>query len=78
MLDLKKSCLLDVARVNRLYDKSKTYGLIVDYCGITRNLQKALAIFEEQDVQGGLEPLEKELEELKNRHIEAMLCRHTG
>jgi type I restriction enzyme R subunit len=52
---------------------AKTYGLIVDYCGITKDLQKALAIFEEDDIQGALEPVEKELEELKNRHREAML-----
>ncbi|MDP9290502.1 MAG: HsdR family type I site-specific deoxyribonuclease [Thermoproteota archaeon] len=70
---LKEHSLLQaIARVNRLYDKAKTYGLIVDYCGITRYLQKALAIFEEQDVQGALEPVEKELEDLRNRHTEAM------
>jgi type I restriction enzyme R subunit len=70
---LKEHTLLQaMARVNRLYDQSKTYGLIVDYCGITKDLQKALAIFEEDDIQGALEPAEKELEELKNRHREAM------
>ena len=70
---LKEHTLLQaIARVNRLYDKAKTYGLIVDYCGITKDLQKALAIFEEEDIQGALEPAEKELEELKNRHREAM------
>jgi type I restriction enzyme, R subunit len=49
----------------------KRPGLIVDYWGITNDLQKALAIFEE-DIQGALEPAEKELEELKNRYKEAM------
>jgi type I site-specific restriction-modification system R (restriction) subunit len=29
-------------------------GLIVDYCGITKNLQKALAMFEEDDIKGAL------------------------
>jgi type I restriction enzyme, R subunit len=38
---------------------------------ITYDPKKALAIFEE-DIQGVLEPVEKELEELKNRHREAM------
>jgi type I restriction enzyme R subunit len=61
-----------IARVNRIYDKQKDYGLIVDYGGITRYLQKALAIFEEEDVQGALESAEKELEELKIRHQQAM------
>jgi len=71
---LKEHTLLQaIARVNRLYDMAKTYGIIVDYYGITKDLQKALAIFEEEDIQGALEPAEKELEELKNRHREAIL-----
>jgi type I restriction enzyme R subunit len=45
---------------------------LADYCGITKDLQKALAIFEEDDIKGALEPAEKELEELRNRHREAM------
>ena len=61
-----------IARVNRLADPAKTYGLIVDYCGITKDLQKALAIFEEEDIKGALEPAEKEFEALKARHREAM------
>ncbi len=70
---LREHTLLQaIARVNRLYDVRKTYGLIVDYCGITKDLQKALAIFEEEDIKGALEPAEKELEELKNRHQEVM------
>ncbi|MPZ07031.1 MAG: HsdR family type I site-specific deoxyribonuclease [Nitrososphaeraceae archaeon] len=70
---LKEHTLLQaIARVNRLYDNAKTYGLIVDYCGITKDLQKALAIFEDEDIQGVLEPAEKELDELKNRHREAI------
>ena len=70
---LREHTLLQaIARVNRLYDKGKTYGLIVDYCGITKHLQKALAIFEEEDIQGALEPIEIELDELRIRHKEAM------
>jgi hypothetical protein len=55
---------LDICKLNiRLivYDPGKTYGLIVDYCGITRDLGKALAIFEEEDIKGALEPAEKNL-----------------
>lgn len=33
-----------IARANRI-DEGKTNGLIVDYCGILKNLRKALAIF---------------------------------
>ena len=70
---LKEHTLLQaIARVNRIYDPGKTYGLIVDYNGITKDLQKALAIFEQDDIKGALEPAEKELEELKIRHHEAM------
>jgi type I restriction enzyme, R subunit len=70
---LKEHTLLQaIARVNRIYDPGKTYGLIVDYNGITKDLQKALAIFEKDDIKGALEPAEKELEELKIRHQEAM------
>jgi type I restriction enzyme, R subunit len=70
---LKEHTLLQaIARVNRIYDKAKTHGLIVDYNGITKDLQKALAIFEREDIQGVLEPAEKEIEELKIRHKEAM------
>ncbi len=68
---LKEHALLQaMARVNRLYDAKKTYGVIVDYIGITKNLQKALKIFEEQDVQGVLDSLEDDLVDLDNRHKE--------
>ena len=61
-----------IARVNRPYRPEKQYGLIVDYCGITRELQEALAIFDEQDVQDVLISFDTEIEQLKNRHKEAM------
>ncbi len=42
---LKEHTLLQaIARVNRPYNAGKQFGLIVDYCGITNELQKALAI----------------------------------
>ena len=70
---LREHTLLQaIARVNRPYDKAKTYGLIVDYCGITRELQIAFAILEEEDIKGALEPAEKELEDLRLRHLEVM------
>jgi type I restriction enzyme, R subunit len=70
---LREHTLLQaIARVNRPYDQAKTYGLIVDYCGITKELQKALALFEDEDIEGALQPIEGELHELKIRHLEAM------
>jgi type I restriction enzyme R subunit len=71
---LKEHNLLQaIARVNRPFDERKTFGLIVDYSGITKELQKALAMFDEQDIQGALEPIAKELEELRQRHLNIML-----
>ncbi len=67
------SLLQAIARVNRPYDSAKQHGLIVDYCGITKQLQKALAIFDEPDIKDVLVPFEKEIRELKLRHEETML-----
>jgi len=70
---LREHTLLQaIARVNRPYDAGKQHGLIVDYCGITKELQKALAIFDEQDIKDVLIPFAKEVNELKLRHAEAM------
>ncbi|KPC97238.1 Type-1 restriction enzyme R protein [Geobacillus sp. BCO2] len=49
---LKEHNLLQaIARTNRTYDK-KTYGLIVDYYGVSAFLKQALAIFNPTDIQG--------------------------
>ena len=70
---IKEHTLLQaIARVNRPYKPEKQYGMIVDYCGITKELQEALAIFDEQDVQDVLVPFDTEIEQLKSRHQEAM------
>ncbi len=70
---LREHTLLQaITRVNRPYDRAKTYGLIVDYCGITKELQKTLAMFDDEDIKSALEPAEKELQDLKLRHQEAI------
>lgn len=70
---LKEHTLLQaIARVNRLYDSTKEYGLIVDYIGVTKNIQKALEIFEKDDVQGVFDTLDGDLIELESRHKELM------
>src|SRR5256885_8426267 len=57
---LKEHTLLQaIARVNRRADK-KTYGLVVDYWGVSTALQEALAIFAPGDIQGAMEPIEDE------------------
>ncbi|WJQ05506.1 type I restriction endonuclease subunit R (plasmid) [Geobacillus stearothermophilus] len=69
---LKEHNLLQaIARTNRTYDK-KTYGLIVDYYGVSAFLKQALAIFNPTDVQGALTSIESEIPRLQARHRAAM------
>ncbi|MDP1822765.1 MAG: type I restriction endonuclease subunit R [Archangium sp.] len=69
---LREHTLLQaIARVNRKAD-AKTYGLVVDYWGVSESLQDALAIFSPSDVQGALKPKSDELPRLQVRHREAM------
>lgn len=69
---LKEHTLLQaIARTNRTYDK-KDYGLIVDYFGVSRFLEKALDIFTKQDVQGALKPIDSEIPRLQSRHRAVM------
>jgi type I restriction enzyme, R subunit len=65
---LKEHTLLQaIARVNRTAD-GKTYGLIVDYWGVSEALQEALAIFAPSDVRGAMTPKGDELPRLQTRH----------
>lgn len=65
---LKEHALLQaMARVNRLYDAAKTYGLIVDYWGVAKNLQKALEIFEKEDIAEVYDSLGQDLVDLESR-----------
>ncbi len=69
---LKEHTLLQaIARVNRTAD-AKTYGLIVDYWGVSEALQEALAIFSPSDVKGAMKPKGDELPRLEARHAAAM------
>ena len=70
---LKEHTLLQaIARVNRPQGDEKTYGLVVDYWGVSAKLQDALAIFSSTDVQGALTPSVDELPRLQSRHAAAM------
>jgi type I restriction enzyme, R subunit len=65
---LKEHTLLQaIARVNRIKE-GKNYGLIVDYWGISDNLQEALDKFNDEDVEYALLPLEDEIPKLDARH----------
>jgi len=70
---LKEHSLLQaIARVNRIYDENKDRGFIIDFWGITRDLQKALQMFDEQDIEGALNNVDDDLLELDARHKEFM------
>jgi type I restriction enzyme R subunit len=74
---LREHTLLQaIARVNRIADETKTYGLIVDYWGVSRNLQDALAIFNPADVANALRPKNDELPRLESRHQTVMRFFH--
>jgi type I restriction enzyme, R subunit len=60
-----------IARVNRTYDR-KTYGLIVDYYGVSAFLKQALDVFDEHDIRGVMMPVESEIPRLQSRHRAAM------
>ncbi|GAK41829.1 HsdR family type I site-specific deoxyribonuclease [Paenibacillus urinalis] len=70
---LKEHNLLQaIARTNRKYDANKSYGLIVDYFGVSRFLDQALEIFSANDVQGALQSIDNELPRLEQRHRSTM------
>jgi type I restriction enzyme R subunit len=70
---LKEHNLLQaIARVNRPYDEWKQHGLIVDYYGITKEIQKALEVFDDEDIKGAWEPDDEQLIILKQRYLDAI------
>jgi type I restriction enzyme R subunit len=56
-----------IARVNRPAEL-KTYGLVVDYWGVSEALQEALQIFSPSDMRGAMTPKTDELPRLQARH----------
>ncbi len=70
---LKEHNLLQaIARTNRVAGPEKQFGLIVDYIGVTRDLNAALASYREADVKNAMRDLDVQLAELKAAHREAM------
>ena len=62
-----------IARTNRKYQRKK-FGLVVDYAGIGRELAKALAVFDKEDLEGifGVEDIKKELANLDHWHKKSL------
>ena len=65
---LREHTLLQaIARVNRTYE-GKDYGLVVDYWGVSRELQEALNVFRPEDIVEVQRYFEDELPRLESRH----------
>ncbi len=70
---LKEHNLLQaIARTNRVEGPEKQVGLIVDYIGITRHLNEALATYRKEDIKGALHDLDELKAGLKHAHREVM------
>lgn len=70
-----------IARVNRVYNKNKTCGFVVDYVGVLKHLEEALAIYANEDIQEITQVVKnksKSLDDLKSSHraIEEFFRKH--
>ena len=68
---VEHNLLQAIARTNRRY-QGKTYGLVVDYWGVSDKLQDALSLFTADDVKGAMTPKVDELPRLEQRHQAAL------
>jgi type I restriction enzyme R subunit len=65
--NLKEYELLQaIARVNRVYDDNKKYGLVVDYYGV--DIAAALAAYDNVDTEAALFDIKLELPKLRDAH----------
>lgn len=63
---LKEHNLLQaIARVNRTSDEKKTHGRIVDYIGVTKKLDEALASYRADDVKNAMQSIDTLRADLK-------------
>ncbi|RVU40713.1 HsdR family type I site-specific deoxyribonuclease [Lujinxingia sediminis] len=60
-----------ITRTNRRYG-DKPYGLIVDYFGVSKNLQDALSAYRADDVKNAMRPESGLHDELRDAHREVM------
>jgi len=66
------SLLQAIARTNRVAGPRKQFGLIVDYIGVTKKLDEALASYREADVKNAMQDQDVDRAELKAAHAEVM------
>ena len=72
---MKEHTLLQaIARTDRPYPR-KNFGLVVDYIGVGKELAKALAIFDKEDLQGlfSVDDIKREIAFLKSHHEKAIV-----
>lgn len=70
---LKEHSLLQaIARTNRVEGPEKRNGLIVDYIGVSKNLDKALESYREEDVKNAMRPLDDLLSALRAAHADVI------
>lgn len=60
-----------ISRVNRIW-KDKPEGMIIDYIGITDDLQRAFRSYNESDVKGAMIPTDEIIRYMKNKHTEIL------
>jgi type I restriction enzyme, R subunit len=74
---VEHNLLQAIARVNRIYP-DKTYGLVVDYLGIARQLKEALSVYRADNIRGALSTMRDEILKLDARflRIKAIFEKH--
>ena len=55
-----------IARVNRVYDDTKKYGLVVDYYGV--DIAAALSVYDNVDIENAWFDIRRELPKLRDKH----------
>ncbi|SOE01506.1 type I restriction endonuclease subunit R [Caenispirillum bisanense] len=70
---LKEHTLLQaIARTNRVHDARKHSGLIVDYIGVSDNLDDALSSYRAEDVKNALRNLDDLRNQLRSAHADVL------
>ncbi len=62
------SLLQAIARTNRVADDKKRNGLIVDYIGVSKNLEKALSAYRTEDVANAMTDIDNQRSALRAAH----------
>ncbi len=61
-----------IARTNRRYGTTKDHGLIVDYIGVSKKLDEALAAYRKEDVQSAMHDQDELADKLRAAHQAVM------